>query len=75
MQQHAGTKGAIGSILTLGRRLNRDRVIRLDADKQLCQLPESGQKNASFAHLAPRPRGLGSPGVASIYASKQVIET
>jgi len=62
MQQHPGTKGAIGSILTrLGRRLNRDRktphVIRLDADKQLCQLPESGQKKASFAHLARRPRG------------------
>jgi hypothetical protein len=55
MQQRAGTKGAIGSILTrLDRRINRDRktpiVIRLDADKQLCQLPESGQKKASFAH-------------------------
>ena len=41
--------------------LNRDRktpyVIRQDADKQLYQLPESGEKKASFAHLARRPRG------------------
>jgi hypothetical protein len=37
--------------------IEKAHVIRLDADKQLCQLPESGQKKASFAHLARRPRG------------------
>jgi hypothetical protein len=50
-----------GSAILGQARLNRDRktpyVIRQDADKQLCQLPESGEKKASFAHLARRPRG------------------